>query len=72
MFGRNRSTPTHKREPSSGQFYFVPHNPGTTEAVRDAGDNVDVIDLKGTGALDEEFRPKPVNRNLVSWNKSER
>jgi len=63
MFGR--STPTHKRKPSSGQFYFVSHNPGTTESVRDAGDNVDVIDMKGTGSLDEEFRPKPVNRNLV-------
>jgi len=62
MFGGKK---THKRKPSSGQFYFVSHNPGISESVRDTGDNVDVIELKADGSHDEEFRPKPVNRNLV-------
>ena len=66
MFGRKKTPTKHKKKPS-GQFYFVSHSPGVSEAVRDEGDNVDVIELKGSGSHDEEFRPKPVNRNLVSW-----
>ena len=66
MFGKKTSAPTHRRKASSGQFYFVAHNPGTSEAVRDAGDNVASIEFKGDGSEEEEFRPKPVNRNLVS------
>lgn len=56
---------SHRRKQSSGQFYFVSHNPGLSESVRDAGDNVDVIELSGAGAHGQEFKPKPVNRNLV-------
>jgi len=58
--------PTHENKKPSSQFYFVGHNPGLSESVRDAEDNVDVIELKGTGSVEEEYRPKPVNRNLVS------
>jgi len=57
--------PTHENKKPSSQFYFVGHNPGLSESVRDAEDNVDVIELKGTGSVEEEYRPKPVNRNLV-------
>ena len=64
MFGRKSKT--HRRNQSSGQFYFVDRTPGVSEAVRDEGDNVDVIELKGEGNFEEEFRPKPVNRNVVS------
>jgi len=64
MFGRNK-TPTHRRKQSSGQFYFVDRNPGVSDSVRDADDNVAVIESKGDGSTGEEFRPKPVNRNLV-------
>lgn len=64
MFGKKNTSTLHKKKPS-GQFYFVAHNPGNSESVRDADDNVDVIELKGSGSTEEEFRPKPVNRNLV-------
>lgn len=64
MFGRKNSSTLHKKKPS-GQFYFVAHNPGHSESVRDVDDNVDVIELKGSCSTEEEFRPKPVNRNLV-------
>lgn len=64
MFGKKNTSTLHKKKPS-GQFYFVAHNPGLSESVRDADDNVDVIELKGSGSTEEEFRPKPVNRNLV-------
>jgi hypothetical protein len=56
----------HRRNQSSGQFYFVTHNPGHSESVREAGDDVAVIEPKLSGAAEEEFKPKPVNRNLVS------
>lgn len=55
----------HRRNQSSGQFYFVTHNPGHSESVREAGDDVAVIEPKLSGAAEEEFKPKPVNRNLV-------
>mmetsp|Transcript_10109 Transcript_10109/g.21713 ORF Transcript_10109/g.21713 Transcript_10109/m.21713 type:complete len:246 (+) Transcript_10109:516-1253(+) len=55
----------HRKQPSSGQFYFVLRNPGLSESVRDAGDNVAVIETKRSGAGDEEYEPRPVNRNLV-------
>jgi len=64
MFGKKNTPTRHKKKPS-GQFYFVEHNRGHSESVRDANDNLDVIELKGSGASEEEFRPKPVNRNLV-------
>jgi len=43
----------------------VAHNPGHSESVRDKDDDVDVIELKGSGSAEEEYRPKAVNRNLV-------
>jgi hypothetical protein len=43
----------------------VTHNPGHSESVRDKDDDVDVIELKGSGSAEEEYRPKAVNRNLV-------
>ena len=68
MFGSaKKKAPAHHRKKSSGQYYFVAHNPGHSESVRDADDNVDVIELKGADSVEEEYRPKPVNRNLVSW-----
>ena len=74
MFGnkspkkKDKTPPTHEKSKNSGQFYFVAHNPGLSESVRDVGDNVDVIELKRSGSgVETEYRPKPVNRNLVSW-----
>mmetsp|Transcript_18965 Transcript_18965/g.52911 ORF Transcript_18965/g.52911 Transcript_18965/m.52911 type:complete len:241 (+) Transcript_18965:237-959(+) len=58
------SGPGHHRKASSGQFYFVSKHPGLSESVRDARDNVAVIEPKRSGAGDEEYEPKPVNRNL--------
>ena len=67
MFGSpKKKAPAHHRKKSSGQYYFVAHNPGQSESVRDANDNMDVIELKGADSVEEEYRPKPVNRNLVS------
>lgn len=60
----------HRRKASSGQFYFVSKHPGHL-SVRDAGDNVAVIEPKRLGAGDEEYEPRPVNRNL-SMRESER
>lgn len=65
MFGIRTPKKTHRRKQSSGQYYFVDRTPGVSELVRDEGDNVDVIELKGNGNSEEEFRPKPVNRNIV-------
>lgn len=56
----------HRRKQSSGQFYFVTHKPGHSESVRDAGDDLAVVETKGSGASDEEYQARPVNRNLVS------
>ena len=67
MFGL-MNTPTHRRKASSGQFYFVAKSPGHSESVRDANDNVDVIETPSKG----DFRPKPVNRNPVSQMESMR
>lgn len=60
-----RQKKTHRKQKSSGQYYFVTHNPGLSESVRDAGDNVGVIEFKGSGTNENEYEPKPVNRNLV-------
>jgi len=57
----------HHEKKKSGQFYFVHRDPGVTESVRDVGDDVDVVELKEAGSGEEEYRPKPVNRNLVSF-----
>jgi len=66
MFGSTKSKKSvHEKKNPSGQFYFVQHNPGVTESVRDIDDNVDVIELKEAGSTEEEYQPKPVNRNLV-------
>ena len=59
-------TPTRHKKKPSGQFYFVSHSPGISESVRNEGDNVAVIESKANESFEEEFRPKPVNRNLVS------
>ena len=49
MFGIRTPKKTHRRKQSSGQYYFVDRSPGVSELVRDEGDNVDVIELKGDG-----------------------
>ncbi|VEU44662.1 unnamed protein product [Pseudo-nitzschia multistriata] len=56
---------THRKQQSSGNFYFVTKLPGLSESVRDAGDDVAVIETKRSGASEAEYEPKPVNRNLV-------
>jgi len=71
MFGSGKKSPknkpTHEKKKPSGQFYFVQHDPGVTESVRDVDDIIggDVIELKEAGSTEEEYKPKPVNRNLV-------
>ena len=55
----------HSRK-ESGQFYFVPREPGVTSEVRDEDA---VVELNTDHANDETYEPKPVNRSLslVSW-----
>ncbi|KAG7348253.1 DUF202 domain containing protein [Nitzschia inconspicua] len=48
----------------SGQFYFVPREPGVTSEVRDKGDEDAVIEVHTDHTHDETFEPKPVNRSL--------
>jgi Domain of unknown function (DUF202) len=48
----------------SGQFYFVPREPGVTSVVRDKGDEDAVIEVHTDHANDETYEPKPVNRSL--------
>ena len=45
----------------SGQFYFVPREPGVTSEVRDEDA---VVELNTDHANDETYEPKPVNRSL--------
>ena len=63
-------TPGQKRAPTADD-YFVTKLPGLSESVRDAGDDVAVIETKRSGASEAEYEPKPVNRNLVSLIKTE-
>jgi hypothetical protein len=53
----------HRKQISSGQFYFVPRDPGVTETVREKGDDVEVLELADR-QHDENYEPKPVNRSL--------
>lgn len=58
---------------SSGQFYFVQKDPGSSDSVRDCDDIVETIELNfntsagGTNNTNgaELYEPKAVNRNLV-------
>ena len=70
MASEKKKQTRHRGKQSSGQFYFVlnknnNNNPDLSESLRDE-DNVDAIEFKGSGSPDKEYRPKPVNRNLVS------
>lgn len=46
--------------PVANKPYFVPHRPGTSDSVRDAGDGVDVEELPASVDPDD-FAPKFVN-----------
>ena len=64
LFSPAKKTAHSRKE--SGQFYFVPREPGVTSEVRDEDA---VVELNTDHANDETYEPKPVNRSLslVSW-----
>jgi hypothetical protein len=45
------------------QPYFVPHKPGTSDTVRDAGDGVDLEEIPGSVDPDD-FAPRLVNMRV--------
>ena len=66
MFSKKQqATPkkSHRKQISSGQFYFVPRDPGVTQSVRDKGDDGEVLEI-ADHQHDETYEPKPVNRTL--------
>jgi hypothetical protein len=48
----------------SGQYYFVPRDPGVTSEVREQGDEDAVIEVQPGHAPNDTYEPKPVNRSL--------
>jgi hypothetical protein len=49
----------------SGQYYFVPREPGVTGEVREKGDEDPVIEVQPEHARDNNtYEPRPVNRSL--------
>jgi hypothetical protein len=51
----------HKRDDSQASYYFVSHEAGTSEAVRDTGDEAAVIEEMPYGSNAESFAPRAVN-----------
>ena len=51
----------HRRDDSQASYYFVSHEAGTSEAVRDSGDELNVIETMPKGANEESFKPRKVN-----------
>ena len=51
----------HKRDDSQSSYYFVSHEAGTSESVRDAGDERAVIEEMPFGANPASFSPRAVN-----------
>jgi hypothetical protein len=51
----------HRRDDSQASYYFVSHEAGTSEAVRDAGDEGEVIEEMPAGTNPDIFSPRIVN-----------
>ena len=64
----NRSSRGHNRG-ESGSYYFLGHEPGTTEAVRD-DDNITVIEEVPRGSSIDAFAPRmlsTVSHNMILY-----